>query len=157
MAVLPRFLQIEFEPAGGYCLHRFWRTDKRRAARFQSIPFSGLLAAIKRVFEVVVPAKLKITTKSIPVAEVKKAWEHGLYSSRSNRRSEIASRSLLVQLRSVELSAHTPTLGSFLALPSAADGAAFLWEQLPDQNRTCSGKGCGSLDRFASSWPRTQF
>jgi NADPH:quinone reductase-like Zn-dependent oxidoreductase len=41
----------------------------------KSIPLPGLLAAIKSVFEAVVPAKLKITTKSVPLAEVEKVWE----------------------------------------------------------------------------------
>src|ERR1700693_4266654 len=63
----------------------------------------------------------------------------------------------LQAFRPVEISARIPAPESFPASLVQADGAVFLWELPADQNPTCSGTGCGSWDRFASSWPRTRF
>ena len=48
------------------------------------------------------------------------------------------------------VSARKPVLESSPASPSGADWVVFRWEPLGDQNPPCSGKDCGSSDRFAS-------
>lgn len=40
----------------------------------KSIPFPALLASIKSVFDAVVPARLEIATKAVPLAEVERYW-----------------------------------------------------------------------------------
>jgi hypothetical protein len=39
-----------------------------------SIPFSGLIAAMSGVLQAVVPGKLKIETKVVPLTEVEETW-----------------------------------------------------------------------------------
>jgi len=41
----------------------------------KSVPLSGLLGAVKHVFEAVAPAKLEIVTRVVPLAQVEETWE----------------------------------------------------------------------------------
>jgi NADPH:quinone reductase-like Zn-dependent oxidoreductase len=41
----------------------------------KSVPFSSLLAAVKNVFEAVVPARLQIATRVVPLSQVEETWE----------------------------------------------------------------------------------
>jgi NADPH2:quinone reductase len=40
----------------------------------KSVSMPGLLQAIKRVFDVTVPAKLQVAVKVVPLSEVEKYW-----------------------------------------------------------------------------------
>jgi NADPH:quinone reductase-like Zn-dependent oxidoreductase len=42
-----------------------------------SIPFEGLIGAIRGVLQAVVPGKLKIETETVPLANVEEKWNHG--------------------------------------------------------------------------------
>jgi NADPH:quinone reductase-like Zn-dependent oxidoreductase len=47
-----------------------------------SVPFQGLVAAIKSVFEAVRPANLQVNTKIVPLSEVEATWNAGSSKSR---------------------------------------------------------------------------
>jgi|SRR5277367_1317812 len=40
-----------------------------------SIPFTGFLAAVRSVFQAVIPANLKINTKAVPLSAVEETWD----------------------------------------------------------------------------------
>lgn len=42
----------------------------------KSVSFSGLLGAIKNIFDAAAPANLQIATKTVPLSEVESTWEH---------------------------------------------------------------------------------
>jgi NADPH:quinone reductase-like Zn-dependent oxidoreductase len=41
---------------------------------YKSVPFPKLLAAVKNVFEIALPARLQIATRTVPLSEVEKHW-----------------------------------------------------------------------------------
>jgi NADPH2:quinone reductase len=41
----------------------------------KSVPLPELLSAIGRVFEAVIPARLRIATKTVPLAQVEQTWD----------------------------------------------------------------------------------
>lgn len=42
----------------------------------KSVPFAKLLDSIRNVFDAVVPAKLQIATKTVPLSAIEEIWEH---------------------------------------------------------------------------------